>query len=116
MSAHKALNGLGGWVRGQIGGIGYFTRFLGALLARSGIAVRRPGLVSQQVHFIGNYSLLIIAVSGLFVGFVLGLQGYYTSTATVPKRRWACWWRCRWSASWGRWSRRCCSPAAPAPR
>lgn len=26
----------------------------------------------------GNYSLVIIAVSGLFVGFVLGLQGYYT--------------------------------------
>lgn len=33
--------------------------------------------VVQQIHFIGNYSLLIIAVSGLFVGFVLGLQGYY---------------------------------------
>ena len=32
----------------------------------------------QQVHFIGNYSLVIISVSGLFVGFVLGLQGYYT--------------------------------------
>jgi phospholipid/cholesterol/gamma-HCH transport system permease protein len=30
------------------------------------------------VHFLGNYSLAIIAVSGLFVGFVLGLQGYYT--------------------------------------
>src|SRR5690606_8349887 len=39
---------------------------------------RRPGLISQQVHFIGNHSLLIITVSGLFVGFVLGLQGYYT--------------------------------------
>ena len=26
----------------------------------------------------GNYSLAIIAVSGLFVGFVFGLQGYYT--------------------------------------
>ena len=32
----------------------------------------------DQVHFLGNYSLAIIAVSGLFVGFVLGLQGYYT--------------------------------------
>ena len=32
---------------------------------------------TEQIHFIGNYSLLIIAVSGLFVGFVLGLQGYY---------------------------------------
>jgi phospholipid/cholesterol/gamma-HCH transport system permease protein len=28
--------------------------------------------------FSGNYSLAIISVSGLFVGFVLGLQGYYT--------------------------------------
>jgi phospholipid/cholesterol/gamma-HCH transport system permease protein len=35
-------------------------------------------LVSDQVFFLGNYSFVIIAVSGLFVGFVLGLQGYYT--------------------------------------
>ena len=32
----------------------------------------------DQVHFLGNYSLAIITVSGLFVGFVLALQGYYT--------------------------------------
>src|SRR5690625_6423601 len=32
----------------------------------------------HQLHFIGNNSMLIIDVSGLFVGFVLGLQGYYT--------------------------------------
>jgi phospholipid/cholesterol/gamma-HCH transport system permease protein len=41
-------------------------------------AVQRPGLVRDQVHFLGNYSLSIIAVSGMFVGFVLALQGYYT--------------------------------------
>jgi len=35
-------------------------------------------LVRDQVHFLGNHSLSIITVSGLFVGFVLGLQGYYT--------------------------------------
>ena len=35
-------------------------------------------LVRDQIHFLGNYSLAIIAVSGLFVGFVLSLQGYYT--------------------------------------
>jgi len=35
-------------------------------------------LVTDQIHFIGNYSLIIIAISGLFVGFVLGYQGYYT--------------------------------------
>ncbi len=69
---------LGAWVRTQLNGLGYFTRFFGNLLARSGIVVARPRLVVQQVHFIGNYSLLIITVSGMFVGFVLGLQGYYT--------------------------------------
>jgi phospholipid/cholesterol/gamma-HCH transport system permease protein len=36
------------------------------------------GLVRDQVFFLGNHSLAIISVSGLFVGFVLGLQGYYT--------------------------------------
>jgi phospholipid/cholesterol/gamma-HCH transport system permease protein len=40
--------------------------------------LKRPRLVVEQVHFLGNYSLVIILVSGLFVGFVLGLQGYYT--------------------------------------
>jgi phospholipid/cholesterol/gamma-HCH transport system permease protein len=34
-------------------------------------------LLVDQIHFLGNYSLAIIAVSGLFVGFVLSLQGYY---------------------------------------
>src|SRR3546814_1924085 len=55
-----------------------FMRLAGAILVRSDIVFKRPVLISQQIHFIGNYSLLIIAVSGLFVGFVLGLQGYYT--------------------------------------
>ena len=59
-------------------GMGTFARLLGAILARSSILWRRPRLTAQQVHFIGNHSLLIIGVSGLFVGFVLGLQGYYT--------------------------------------
>lgn len=58
--------------------LGQVARFFAMLVARLGIVVKRPRLVIQQVHFIGNYSLLIILVSGLFVGFVLGLQGYYT--------------------------------------
>ena len=41
-------------------------------------ALKRFDLVRDQVHFLGNHSLSIITVSGLFVGFVLGLQGYYT--------------------------------------
>ena len=69
---------LGSWIRRSISDVGQFTRFFGALLSRSAVVVSRPRLVAQQVHFIGNYSLLIIVVSGMFVGFVLGLQGYYT--------------------------------------
>jgi phospholipid/cholesterol/gamma-HCH transport system permease protein len=51
-----------------------FLRLLGFLPA----CLKRFGLVRDQIHFLGNYSLAIITVSGLFVGFVLGLQGYYT--------------------------------------
>ncbi len=78
MNLTRPIAALGGGLRESVGSVGAFTRFFFQLLARSGTAVTRPRLVSQQVHFIGNYSLLIIAVSGMFVGFVLGLQGYYT--------------------------------------
>src|SRR5450830_354909 len=59
-------------------GLGFAARMLWMIIRSSGGLLRRPRLVSDQIHFIGNYSLVIIAVSGLFVGFVLGLQGYYT--------------------------------------
>lgn len=72
------ISALGGFTRRHIQSLGQFTRFFLALLGRSRIVLSRFRLVSQQIHFIGNYSLLIIGVSGLFVGFVLGLQGYYT--------------------------------------
>jgi len=35
-------------------------------------------LVTEQVYFIGVLSLLIIVVSGAFIGMVIGLQGYNT--------------------------------------
>ncbi|HET7775579.1 MAG TPA: lipid asymmetry maintenance ABC transporter permease subunit MlaE, partial [Azospira sp.] len=38
----------------------------------------RPSLLAREVYFSGVLSLLIITVSGLFVGMVLGLQGYET--------------------------------------
>ena len=38
----------------------------------------RLGLLIQQVFSVGVLSLVIILVSGLFVGMVLGLQGYNT--------------------------------------
>lgn len=37
----------------------------------------RPRLLSNQLYSIGVLSFLIISISGLFVGMVLGLQGFY---------------------------------------
>ena len=71
---------IGRALRESIAGIGFATRFFFNLLRVSPGALRRPGLISEQTHFIGNYSLVIIIVSGLFVGMVLGLQGYITLT------------------------------------
>ena len=72
------LAAVGARTRRVLADLGYGLRLflrLGWLLPG---ALRRLQLVLQQVFFLGNYSLSIIAVSGLFVGFVLGLQGYYT--------------------------------------
>jgi phospholipid/cholesterol/gamma-HCH transport system permease protein len=73
-----AIAALGRTLRETVTNVGFAARSFVAVLGASGGALRRPRLVTDQIHFIGNYSLVIIAVSGLFVGFVLGLQGYYT--------------------------------------
>ena len=73
---HPAQIGLA--VRTGLADIGRATRMFLRLLRLLGACLARFGLVRDQVHFLGNYSLAIITVSGLFVGFVLGLQGYYT--------------------------------------
>lgn len=72
------VSDLGFAVRRQLADMGYAARLMSRLVALSGPALARFGLVRDQIFFLGNYSLAIIAVSGLFVGFVLGLQGYYT--------------------------------------
>ena len=74
----NTIHALGLWTRRQLAALGQaaglFLRLLGMLPA----TLARFRLLGDQIHFLGNYSLAIIAVSGLFVGFVLGLQGYYT--------------------------------------
>lgn len=64
-------------VRRKIGDMGYGTRLFMRLVQLAGPSFRRFGLIRDQIHLLGNHSLAIIVVSGLFVGFVLGLQGYY---------------------------------------
>jgi len=77
MSWYKPAD-LGFGVRRQLAVLGHGARLFGRLLTTLLPALRRFSLVRDQIHFLGNYSLAIIAVSGLFVGFVFGLQGYYT--------------------------------------
>ena len=69
---------IGFGARRMLADMGHATRLFVRLLALAGTSFKRLGLIRDQIHFLGNYSLLIITVSGLFVGFVLGLQGYYT--------------------------------------
>lgn len=69
---------LGKWVIGLLIGLGAYARICLSVIARLPRVAKRMELVSSQVHFLGNHSLAIISVSGLFVGLVLGLQGYYT--------------------------------------
>lgn len=58
--------------------LGFAARFFLAMLAQSGETFRRPRLLLRELFASGVLSLIIILVSGLFVGLVLGLQGYDT--------------------------------------
>lgn len=53
-----------------------FLFFLRLLAATPRIFIKRFPLIVRQVHNTGALSLVIIMVCGLFVGGVLGLQGY----------------------------------------
>lgn len=55
---------------------GQLALFLLGLLAQCGPALARPRLVVQQIYNAGARSLIIVMLSGFFVGMVLGLQGF----------------------------------------
>lgn len=69
---------LGKRLNDRIWRLGYATRFFFAVLLYSGTSFRRFHLTIREIYFTGVLSLIIILVSGLFVGMVLGLQGYDT--------------------------------------
>ena len=58
--------------------LGVASRFFAWVLLKSTTSFLRFGLVIIEIYFVGVLSLIIILVSGLFVGMVLGLQGYET--------------------------------------
>jgi phospholipid/cholesterol/gamma-HCH transport system permease protein len=57
-------------------GLGAITRFALLLIMHSPRALLRYDLIARQVFNSGTLSLVIIMLSGLFVGMVLGLQGF----------------------------------------
>jgi len=73
-----ALTHLGAAFTAGVWRLGYASRFFGYLLWHSGTAFRRFRLTLREIYFAGVLSLIIILVSGLFVGMVLALQGYET--------------------------------------
>jgi len=58
--------------------LGAASRFMSIVLLRSAATFRRFRLLIDEIYFAGTLSLIIVVVSGLFVGLVLGLQGYET--------------------------------------
>jgi phospholipid/cholesterol/gamma-HCH transport system permease protein len=56
--------------------LGRANLFLLATLAALPGVLMRPRLLLRELYSVGVLSLLIILVSGVFVGMVLGLQGY----------------------------------------
>ncbi len=58
--------------------LGFSARFFMMILVYSGQSFRRLHLTIREIYFVGFQSLLIILVSGLFIGMVLGMQGYET--------------------------------------
>lgn len=73
-----ALAELGHVVLAGLERAGRALLFVLNVLAGAPFALRRFLLVVQQIYSVGVLTLVIIVVSGLFVGLVLGLQGYNT--------------------------------------
>ena len=80
MAIHKgfSVRGVGAKTIDSVLRLGYATRFIARTIASSGTSLKRPRLVIRELYFTGVLSLIIILVSGLFVGMVLGFQGYHT--------------------------------------
>jgi len=77
MNVYELISALGAWFLVVVRSLGAFGRFFCRLCLNLGPSFTRFQATIKQLFFVGNYSLVIILVSGLFVGFVLGLQGDY---------------------------------------
>lgn len=72
------MNGSMSIITGMLQGLGRAQFFLLSIIGAIPAALLRPRLLAQQVYAVGVMSLIIIVISGSFVGMVLALQGYRT--------------------------------------
>jgi phospholipid/cholesterol/gamma-HCH transport system permease protein len=72
------LANLGGWWLGIFERLGRGSVFFAQILGGLPGLLLKPQLLVRQLHSVGVLSLLIIIVSGVFVGMVLGLQFFIT--------------------------------------
>jgi phospholipid/cholesterol/gamma-HCH transport system permease protein len=76
--AVAGIRGMGRWTLDSVLRLGVMTRFFWIAVSHSGTSFRRFHLIIREIYSTGVLSFIIVVVSGLFVGFVLGLQGYNT--------------------------------------
>lgn len=58
--------------------LGQITIFFFKALAQFPTLLLEPYKVIEQIFFIGAKSIVVVSLTGIFTGMVLGLQGYYT--------------------------------------
>ncbi len=78
MAALKVIRNIGHSTINAVWRIGLASRFFALTLLHSATSFRRFNLIVKELFSTGVMSLIIIIVAGLFVGMVLGLQGYET--------------------------------------
>jgi len=71
------ISDLGAWGLCFVSRLGMSFLFLLQALLGAARSLPRGKLILHQLYAIGVLTILIILVSGLFIGMVLGLQGYY---------------------------------------
>lgn len=70
------LQRLGFSTRTSFAKLGRASFFLGHVMTGAIDVIARPRLLLNQLYSVGVLTFLIVTISGLFVGMVLGLQGY----------------------------------------
>lgn len=74
----KIFQSIGHTTLKSLAKLGRSVFFLLSILSSIGYLLLRPGLLIRQMYSVGVLTFWLIAIAGLFVGLVLGLQGVYT--------------------------------------